>query len=74
MRNLPSIFSKVLRKIFYQGGKKCQLIALSRVWVGQISKTRGVLKTLDYLESIESFRFLKFIIGFVTIFDQIQCA
>ena len=39
-------------------------MALSRVWVGRISKTRGVLKTS------RGPRFPKFITGFVTIFDQ----
>ena len=72
MRNFSSVFSKVLRKFFYQAGKKCQLMALSRVWVGRISKTRGVLKTSECPKSIESFRFPKFITGFVTIFDQIS--
>ena len=41
------------------------------IW-GRISKTRGVLKTSECPESIELFRFLKYIIGFVTIFDQIS--
>ena len=69
IKNL-SVFSKVPRKIFYQGGKKCQLMPLSRVWVGRISKTRGVLETSECPKSIQSFRFPKFIIHFVTIFDE----
>ena len=72
MRNFSSVFSKVPWKIFYQAGKKCQPMALSKVWVGRISKTRGVLKTSECPKSIESFRFPKFITGFVTIFDQIS--
>ena len=70
MRNFSSVFSKVPWKIFYQAGKKCQLMALSKVWVGRISKTRGVLKTSECPKFIESFRFLKFITSFVKIFDQ----
>ena len=70
MRNFLSVFKKVLRKFFYQAGKKCQLMDLSRVWVGRISKTRDILKTSECPKSIKSFRFPKFITGFVTIFDQ----
>ena len=70
MRNFSSVFSKFPRKFFYQVGKKCQLMALSRVWVGRISKTRGVLETSECPESIQLFRFPKFIIHFVTIFDE----
>ena len=51
IKNL-SVFSKVPRKIFYRGGKKCQLMTVSRVRVGRISKTRGVLETSECLESI----------------------
>ena len=43
---------------------------LSRVWVGRISKTRGVLETSECPKAIQSFRFPKFIIHFVTIFDE----
>ena len=70
MTNFSSVFSKVPRKFFYQGGKKCQLMPLSRVWVGRISKTRGVLETSECPKSIQSFRFPKFTIHFVTIFDE----
>ena len=45
-------------------------MALSRVWVGRISKTRDILKTSECPKSIESFRFPKFFTGFITIFDQ----
>ena len=70
MRNFSSVFKKSSAENFYQAGKKCQLMALSRVWVGRISKTRGVLKTSECPKFIESFRFLKFITSFVKIFDQ----
>ena len=47
-------------------------MALSRVWVDRISKTRGVLKTSECPKSIASFRFPEFITGFVTIFDMVS--